>query len=148
MEWVKPLMVPTVFEFTEDEIEAVFGQQNPTIILFRGSDDKDAAFMETFKTAATTHKGKMLFSYSDVSGGIQERLAEFMGVTKTDLPTLRAILPKDMKKYESETKPADLTVDNIGSFLDDVLSGKVKPHLKSEAIPEKNDGPVVTIVGK
>lgn len=25
--YVKPLMVPTVFEFTEDEIEAVFGQQ-------------------------------------------------------------------------------------------------------------------------
>lgn len=25
--WVKPLMVPTVFEFTEDEIEAVFQQQ-------------------------------------------------------------------------------------------------------------------------
>lgn len=70
IEWVKPLMVPTVFEFTEDEIEAVFGQQNPTILLFRGSDEKDAAFMETFKTAATTHKGKMLFSYSDVSGGI------------------------------------------------------------------------------
>jgi len=27
MEYVKPLMVPTVFEFSEDEIEAVFGQQ-------------------------------------------------------------------------------------------------------------------------
>lgn len=27
MEFVKPLMVPTVFEFTEEEIEAIFGQQ-------------------------------------------------------------------------------------------------------------------------
>lgn len=26
IEFVKPLMVPTVFEFTEDEIEAIFGQ--------------------------------------------------------------------------------------------------------------------------
>lgn len=26
-EWLKPLMVPTVFEFSEEEIEAVFGQQ-------------------------------------------------------------------------------------------------------------------------
>jgi len=24
--WVKPLMVPTVFEFSQEEIEAVFGQ--------------------------------------------------------------------------------------------------------------------------
>jgi len=146
--FVKPLMVPTVFEFTEEEIEAIFGQQQPTTILFRSSEtDKDAAFMTTFSDAAKAHKGKMLFAYSDVSGGIQERLAEFMGVTKDQLPTLRAILPADMKKYESPNKPADLTVENIGSFLDDVLAGNIKPHLKSEAVPESNDGPVKVVVG-
>merc|ERR1711990_801850 len=146
--FVKPLMVPTVFEFTEDEIEAIFGQQQPTTILFRSADtDKDAAFMSTFADAATAHKGKMLFAYSDVSGGIQERLAEFMGVTKDQLPTLRAILPADMKKYEAPTKPADLTIDNIGSFIDDVLAGKIKPHLKSESVPEPNDEPVTVVVG-
>jgi len=71
--FVKPLMVPTVFEFTEDEIEAVFGQQQPTVVLFRSTDtDKDAAFMATFKEAAVAHKGKMLFAYSGVKDGIQE----------------------------------------------------------------------------
>jgi len=141
-------MVPTVFEFTEDEIEAIFGQQQPTTILFRNNEsDKDAAFMTTFTEAASAHKGKMLFAYSDVTGGIQERLAEFMGVTKDQLPTLRAILPADMKKFESPNKPADLTVENIGSFLDDVLAGNLKPHMKSEAVPESNDGPVKVIVG-
>jgi len=148
MEFVKPLMVPTVFEFTEDEIEAIFGQQQPTVVLFRkASTDKDAAFMDTFKEAANAHKGKMLFAYSDAEGGIQERLAEFMGVSKESLPTLRAILPADMKKFEAPTKAADLTVDNIGSFIDDVLSGKIKPHLKSEPVPDSNDGPVKVIVG-
>jgi len=147
--WVKPLMVPTVFEFTEEEIEAVFGQQQPTLILFRdNAADKDAAFMTVFSEAAKTHKGKMLFAYADVSGGIQERLAEFMGVTKENLPTLRAILPEEMKKYACETKPADLTVDVIGKWADDVLSGAVKPNLKSEEIPEANDDPVTYIVGK
>lgn len=32
-----------------------------------------------------------------------------MGVTAEHLPTLRAIIPADMKKYECPTKPADLT---------------------------------------
>ena len=146
--FVKPLMVPTVFEFTEDEIEAVFGQKQPTAVLFRSSEtDANAAFMDTWSEAAKTHKGKMLFTYSDVSGGIQERLAEFMGVTKDALPTLRVILPADMKKFESPNKPADLTVANIGTFLDDVLSGAIKPHLKSEPVPEDNTGPVRVIVG-
>merc|ERR1711939_996561 len=70
MEFVKPLMVPTVFGFTEEEIEAIFGQQQATVIMFRGDADKDAAFMTTFSEAAKAHKGKMLFSYSGVSGGI------------------------------------------------------------------------------
>jgi hypothetical protein len=70
-----------------------------------------------------------------------------MGVTKDQIPTLRVILPADMKKFESPNKPADLTVDNIGSFLDDVLAGNIKPHMKSEAVPEDNTGGVTTIVG-
>jgi len=70
MEFVMPLMVPTIFEFTEEEIEAIFGQQQQTVILFRAKEDADAAFMATFTEAATAHKGKMLFSYSGVSDGI------------------------------------------------------------------------------
>ena len=104
--------------------------------------------MKTFEEAAKANKGKMLFSFAGVTKGIQEKLAEFMGVTKDDLPTLRAIVPATMKKYASETKPADLTVDLIGKFIADVQSGAIKPHLKSEKIPESNDGPVTVLVGK
>jgi len=146
--FVKPLMVPTVFEFTEDEIEAIFGNQQNTVILFRDPKDKDAAFMSVFTEAATTHKGKMLFAYSGVKDGIQERLAEFMGVTEADLPVLRAILPADMKKFESPVKAADLTVESIGTFLDDVLDGKMKAHLKSEAPVDNSKNDVHIIVGE
>jgi hypothetical protein len=38
LEWTKPLMVPTVFEFTEEEIDSVFGQQQPTLVLFRNTE--------------------------------------------------------------------------------------------------------------
>lgn len=53
-----------------------------------------------------------------------------------------------MKKYEAETKPADLTVEVITKFVDDVLAGAVSPSLKSEPVPEKNDEAVKVIVGK
>jgi protein disulfide-isomerase A1 len=147
--FVKPLMVPTVFEFSEEEIEAVFGQQQPTVLLFRSdASDKDAAFMATFEEAAKANKGKMLFGYSDVAEGIQERLAEFVGINESQMPSLRAIVPNGMKKYECETKPADLTVDIISKFVSEVMDGSIAPSLKSEPIPEKNDAPVKYIVGK
>lgn len=52
-----------------------------------------------------------------------------------------------MKKFQSPTAPADLTVESIGQFADDVLSGAIKPHLKSAAAPEDNSGPVRVVVG-
>lgn len=148
MSFVKPLMVPTVFEFSEDEIEAIFGNQQNTAILFRDAADKDAAFIATFAEAAKAHKGKMLFSYSGVSDGIQERLAEFMGVTKDDLPVLRIIMPADMKKFQSPHAAKDLTVDNIGGFIQDVIDGKVKPHLKSEKPVDNSANAVHVVVGE
>jgi hypothetical protein len=145
MSFVKPLMVPTVFEFSEDEIEAIFGNQQNTAILFRDPADKAADFMTVFEDAAKANKGKVLFAYSGISEGIQERLAEFMGVTKDDLPVLRIIMPADMKKFECNIKPSELTVESVGSFVQDVLDGKIKPHLKSEK-PVDNTGAAVTIV--
>lgn len=81
-----PLTVPTIFEFGDDFIEPIFDQQKSCLFLFRSESDKDAAFMKVFEEAANTHKGKILFSYSGVTEGIQERLAEFMSITKDDLP--------------------------------------------------------------
>lgn len=144
--WYKGLLVPVHFKFTEDEIEAVFGQQMDTLIFFRTGSDSDAAYTKVFEEAATAHKGKMLFSYSDKSNDIQSKLADFMGVTDADLPTLRAIVPSGMKKFACPVAAADLTVDNIGSWVDDIKAGTVKPHLKSEPVPE-TQGPVTTIVG-
>lgn len=37
---------------------------------------------------------------------------------------------------------------SIGKFLDDFVAGKVDPSVKSEPIPEKNDGPVTIVVAK
>ena len=141
-------MVPTVFEFSEDQVEPIFGQQQPLVVLFRGPKDVNAEFMKTFEEAAKANKGKMLFSYSDISSGIQAKLAEFMGVTEADLPILKSIIPADMKKYDCETKPAALTVDIVTKFVADVLAGTIKPSLKSDPIPESNDGPVTVVVGE
>jgi len=70
-----------------------------------------------------------------------------MGVKDEHLPTLRAILPEKMSKFTHEKAPADMTVESIGTFVDGVKSGTIKPFLKSEPVPEPNDGPVTVIVG-
>lgn len=147
--WVKPLKVATVFAFTDDDIEVVFGEQNSALFLFRAEKDKDSAFQKTFEDAAYANKGKLVFSYSDVADGIQERLADFMGVTADMMPIIYALVPsKEMAKYRMPSPAAEWSVETISAFVGDVLEGKAEAHLKSEEIPETNDGPVTVVVGK
>ena len=91
--WFKPMTIPTLFKFTEDESKVVFGQKKNTCILFHEQADDDATFKKVFEEAAKAHKGKMLFSFSDKSNGYHGKLAKLMRVTDDDLPTLRCIIP-------------------------------------------------------
>jgi protein disulfide isomerase len=52
-----------------------------------------------------------------------------------------------MKKYRAEVAAASATVEDITKFVDGVLAGDVKPHLKSEEPPATQEG-VTVIVGK
>uniref|UniRef100_A0A183IPG3 Protein disulfide-isomerase n=1 Tax=Soboliphyme baturini TaxID=241478 RepID=A0A183IPG3_9BILA len=42
----------------------------------------------------------------------------------------------------------NFSIDNVKEFVDDFLAGKLPVHVKSEDIPEKNEGPVIVAVGK
>lgn len=154
-------MIPTSFEFTDEYTEDVFGGKKPVLMLFRPLNrglfgvswlqfgkQAEPDFMKTYLEAAKAHKGKILFSYLDIQQGIQKRVGEFLGLTDADLPSLRAVLPEDMKKYKTDILPKDLTVESIGKFADDVLAGTIDQYLKSEAVPASNDGPVKVLVGK
>jgi len=146
MEWMNSNSVPTLFEFGEDYIEPVFAKRNPAIVLF--TDAKDTAYQTAFAEAAKDLKGKIMMSYSGVTGGIQERLAEFIGVTKADLPTMRLIAPSaNLVKYKYEGDVNALTKENVSEFFQKFKDGTLTAHRKSEAIPESNDGPVKVVVG-
>lgn len=45
--------------------------------------------------------------------------------------------------FDQEKK---LTAKDIGQFVDDFVAGKVEPSIKSEPIPETQEGPVTVVV--
>jgi len=87
---------------------------------------------------------------SGISEGIQQRLAEFVGVDETSLPTIRILDPSDnMKKYTYSGDLSSLSVDSIKKFVDDFKSGSLAPFLKSQDIPAEVEGEhVKVVVGK
>lgn len=55
------------------------------------------------------------------------------------------ITGKKGEKYKMEEA---FSVDNLAAFVTKFLAGEVEQYLKSEAVPESNDGPVKVVVAK
>lgn len=54
------------------------------------------------------------------------------------------------QKYPFETQgdAKELSEKKISKFVEDFVAGKIEPSIKSEPIPEKQDGPVTVVVAK
>ena len=78
-----------------------------------------------FKSVAKDFKGKVLFVTIDTDIEDHERIMEFFGLKKTESPEMRLIkLEEEMTKFKPETN--EITADNIRSFVQKVLDGKLK----------------------
>lgn len=149
IDWMNAQSVPTLIDFGDDYIEPIFGQRKAAVFLFRNTEDDESDFSKTFADAALKLKGDILFVKSGVKDGIQHRLAEFIGVEESMLPTIRILNPaKNMAKFTYEGSVKELNFDALKVFVDNFKEDKLVPFLKSADIPEDNSEPVKILVGK
>lgn len=144
-DFLKVNSVATLFEFDEDSIEPIFHEQKACMIMFL---DGEQPYKAVFAEASKALKGKILFSTSGVTEGIQEQLGEFIGVTAEDLPTIRIMEPTEdnVRKFKYEGDVEAITVEDLTKFVTDFAEGKLTPFMKSEEIPAENNGPVKVVV--
>ena len=62
-----------------------------------------------------------------------------------DQEVMAALFDKEGKKYSMTDK---FSVDNLRNFAQQFVNGELEPYIKSEPIPEDNDGPVKVVVGR
>lgn len=91
---------------------------------------------------------QVLFVTVDTDEDDHQRILEFFGMKKSELPAMRLIhLEEEMTKYKPSSD--ELTSDSMKNFVQDFIDGKVKPHLLSEDVPEDWDkNPVKVLVSK
>lgn len=119
--------------------------------MFRDEESAEQKSLdETFGKAAQANKGTIIFSVSGVTKGIQQRLAEFVGVTEKDIPRIVLIefSQAGVDKYVFNGGAATFTVDDVTKFIQSWKEKKLTKFLKSEAEPASNDAPVKVVVGK
>jgi len=138
---------PLVMKFDEKAAQLVFGKATPGLFLYRDSNSENTAQLDNIlKSVAEKVKGRIQVLLTDIKQGLETRLAEYIGVTSNDLPSVRIHDTRvDLKKYNMA---GDITEENVLQFVNDWETGKLRPHLKSEEIPATQTGDVVVLVGK
>jgi len=147
--------MPTLVEFSSETANKIFGGEikRHLILFLSGKGEDFAAQSELATKVGKDHKGEVLFVFIDVDKSESARVLDFFGTKATEAPAMRMTKMGDsMVKYKPEVSNLDDNDEfeaNVRSFVDGVMSGKLKPHLKSEDIPEDWDKTgVKVLVGK
>jgi len=144
--FVRAYRHPAVSAFDGESAPEIFGDGRPILFLFRDRDEKGEAAEKELREAAKELNRRLLVSIAGSNEPMDQRLMDYVGVEPEELPTARLVASpmSGMVKYKLT---GDLVASNLVTFARDYESGKLRPHLKSESVPESQPGPVFTLVG-
>ncbi|KAH6637780.1 protein disulfide-isomerase [Boeremia exigua] len=117
----------------------------PLAYIFAETPEEREELAKELKPLAIKHKGAISFATIDATA-----FGQHAGNLNLKADSWPAFAIQRTDKNEKFPYDQDLKINekDIGTFVEDFLAGKVEPSIKSEPIPEKNDGPVTVIVAK
>lgn len=132
--------MPLLVDFNHDSAQRIFGGEIKSHLLMFLS--KEAGHIEKYaepaKEIAKDYRGQVLFVSINADEDDHQRILEFFGMKKEEVPAMRLIrLEEDMAKYKPETE--EISVETIKAFVEKFVKGDLKQHLLSEELPEDWD---------
>lgn len=139
--------LPLLVEFNHETAQKIFGGEIKShLLLFLTKEDESFdKISEAARSVAKPFKDQVLFVTIDAAEEDHQRILEFFGIKKEEIPVARLIkLEEDMAKYKPDSN--ELTSENIQKFVQDFLDGKLKQHLLSQELPEDWDKEPVKVL--
>ncbi|XP_049810297.1 protein disulfide-isomerase [Schistocerca nitens] len=139
--------LPLVVEFNHDTAQKIFGGEIKSHLLIflskeAGHFDK---YLDAARESAKDFREKLLFVSINSDEEDHQRILEFFGMKKEEVPAMRLIrLEEDMAKYKPEDP--EITADNIKNFVQGFLDGNLKQHLLSQTLPDDWDKTPVKVL--
>lgn len=140
--FAKVASTPLVGEVGPETYQAYMASGIPLAYIFSETAEERADLAKTLKSVAEKYKGKINFATIDAK-------AFGAHAGNLNLPTDKWPSFAIQDTVTDEKYPFDgnkLTEKKIAAFVKDYSDGKLKPSIKSEPVPEKNDGPVKVLV--
>ena len=141
--FAKSAATPLIGEVAPETYQGYMDSGLPLAYIFAETPEERKEFADDLKSIAEAHKGTLNFATID---------AKAFGAHGSNLnleaDKWPAFAIQDVKKnlkfpYSQDKK---ITAKDIKQFVADFVSGKLDPSIKSEPIPEKQEGPVQIVV--
>ncbi|KIW02872.1 protein disulfide-isomerase domain [Verruconis gallopava] len=143
--FVKAAATPLIGEVGPETYSGYMSAGIPLAYIFAETPEEREELSKELKSVAEKHKGKINFAVIDAKAFGQHAGNLNLEVGKWPAFAIQDTVKNQKFPYEQTKK---ITNEDIGAFVDDFASGKVEPSVKSEPIPEKQDGPVTIVVAK
>jgi protein disulfide-isomerase A1 len=143
--FAKTAATPLIGEVGPETYSDYMASGLPLAYIFAETADERKTFAEAFKPIAEKHRGKVNLATIDAAAFGAH--AGNLNLKADKFPAFAIQDTVNNKKFPYDQEKA-MTADDIAKFVDDFVSGKIEPSIKSEPIPETNDGPVKVIVAK
>lgn len=144
-DFMKAASIPLVGEIGPDTFGQYVGAGKPIGHIFAETEKERTRLAEALKPIAMKYQKKLIFGTVDA-----EKYGAHAGNLnlKTDkFPCFAIHDVVDNKKFTFD-QDLEVTYDNIAAFVEKFVDGKIDPSIKSEPVPEKQDGPVTIVVAK
>ncbi|KAI5279896.1 protein disulfide-isomerase precursor, partial [Ascosphaera aggregata] len=143
--FLKNAATPLIGEVAPETYQAYMSAGIPLAYIFAETKEERDEFANMLKPVAKEHKGKI--NIATIDAKIFAVHAEVLNLNPEKFPAFAIHNIDSNEKYPFDQEKK-ITEKDIASFIEDVLAGKVEPSIKSQPIPEKQDGPVTVLVAK
>ncbi|KAL4948325.1 thioredoxin-like domain-containing protein [Aspergillus filifer] len=143
LSWVKTASTPLVGEVGPETYSGYITAGIPLAYIFAETPEERTKFAEDFKPIAEKHKGSINIATIDAKA-----FGAHAGNLNLDPKTFPAFAiqdPAKNAKYPYD-QAKEISAREVGKFIQNVLDGKVEPSIKSEPIPETQEGHVTVVV--
>lgn len=144
-EFAKTAATPLIGEVGPETYAEYMSAKKPLAYIFAETPEERTELAETLKSVAEAYRGKINFATIDAkqfgahAGNLNLKADQFPAFAIQDIENNKKF------PFDQDTK---ITAKDVQKFVDDFSTGKIEPSIKSEEIPEDNNGPVITVVAK
>lgn len=140
--FAKTASTPLVGEVGPETYQGYMAAGIPLAYIFSETAEERAELAKTLKPVAEKYRGKINFATIDAKAFGAHAGNLNLPSDKWPAFAIQDTLTDEKYPFDGNT----LTEKKIGAFVKDYADGKLEPSVKSEPVPEKNDGPVTVLV--